>query len=200
MKKKQKNDYNANIVKIMKETESKRLIPFQFKPDVVIGIDPDNKESGVGIVWRETKRVEAFKFSFPKLVDYLRETKNLGQSILIVVEGGWLNESNWHIKAATKYVRDPLARAASIGRSTGMNAQTGILIAEMCDHLEIPCTIQKPLKKCWRGADGKITQIELQAIVGRGQKLPRMNQDERDALLLAWVYADLPVKVSSNVK
>lgn len=71
----------------MEKKDFSKKIPFQFKPDVVIGIDPDNKESGVGIVWRETKRVEAFKFSFPKLVDYLRETKNLGQSILIVVYG-----------------------------------------------------------------------------------------------------------------
>lgn len=176
----------------MVQDYSKVKIAGQFKPDIVIGIDPDNKESGIGIVYRESKKVEAFKYGFPKLVEYLRMTKELQKNFLVVIEGGWLNQSNWHIKNATTYVRDKVARAAAIGRSTGMNAQTGILIGEMCDYMEIPYKIVAPLKKCWKGKDGKITQGEAEYFMG---KLPRMNQDQRDAALMAWVYADLKVKV-----
>lgn len=182
------------IIPDYKKVESNRKIPFQFKPEVIIGIDPDNKESGVGIVYKSTRSVSVAKYSFPKLMEYLSLTKSYDKPILVVIEGGWLNQSNWHIKTASTYVKDKLARAAAIGRSTGMNAQTGILIGEMCEHLGIACSIVKPLEKLWSGKDRKITQAELQYIVGNAHKLPRMNQDERDALLLAWTYADLPIK------
>ena len=163
--------------------------------EIIIGIDPDNKESGLATVYKSTATLVTGKYTFPKLMDYLRMTKEMQKNFLVVIEGGWLNQSNWHIKKATSYVRDPLARAAAIGRSTGMNAQTGILIGEMCESLNIPCKIVKPLKKNWSGKDGKITQDELQYIVGEQKKLPRMNQDMRDASLIAWVYAGLPIKV-----
>lgn len=167
--------------------------------EMIIAIDPDNKESGVGIVYTEVTTISAAKMSFPKLIEYLRETIRLKprESFKVIIEGGWLNESNWHIKQASRYARDKEARAASIGRSTGMNAQTGILIQEYCDYLGIDYQVVKPLKKCWRGADGKITQQEAEYFMG---KLPRMNQDQRDALLLAWVYAGLPVKVKPKGK
>jgi hypothetical protein len=48
----------------------------------------------------------------------------------------------------------------------------------------------------WRGKDRKITQEELAAIVG--QELPRTNQEGRDAALLAWVMAGLPLKLSTK--
>jgi hypothetical protein len=51
------------------------------------------------------------------------------------------------------------------------------------------------LKKCWKGKDGKITQDEIAYFVSAGEKMPRMNQDQRDALLLAWVCAGYPVRV-----
>lgn len=43
--------------------------------------------------------------------------------------------------------------------------------------------------------NGKITQDELAYFVSAGEKMPRMNQDQRDALLLAWVCAGYPVRV-----
>ena len=170
-----------------------------MKKEMIIAIDPDNKESGVGIVYPETKFTIAMKASFPKLIEYLRETINTKSrgSFKVIIEGGWLNESNWHIKQASRYARDKEARAAKIGRSAGMNAQTGILIQEYCDYLGIDNQVVKPLKKCWKGKDGKITQDEIKAFI---PNISRMNQDERDALLLAWVYADLPIKVKSDGK
>lgn len=98
------------------------------------------------------------------------------------------------VEKALSMFKNP-QQAAAIGRSTGMNHQTGILIVECCKHYNIPCEIIKPLKKCWKGKDGKITQDELAYFVSAGEKLPRMNQDQRDALLLAWVCAGYPVRV-----
>ena len=167
-------------------------IPHQFRPKIIVGIDPDSAESGVGVVYRESRSVSTMKFSFPKLIDYLTLTRKQNEGkVLVVVEGGWLNASNWHLGGMGMTAR----KAAAIGRSTGMNHQTGLLIEQMCDHIDIPCTVAKPLRKMWRGRDGKITQAELQAIVGVTNRLPRMNQDQRDACLMAWVYAGLPVRV-----
>lgn len=166
----------------------------QPKPKFYIGIDPDNQESGVAKVNRLTKEIVVSKFSFPLLVSYLGcidfEERHLYQ---IVIEGGWLNKSNWHTLG--KYISTQ--KAAAIGRSAGMNHQTGILIKEMCESMKLQVQVVKPLKKCWRGKDGKITQDEAEYFMG---KLPRMNQDERDAALLAWVHAGLTVKMKPDTE
>ncbi len=154
-----------------------------------IGIDPDNKESGVGVVNRETRECLSMRFTFSQLTDWLQRVReDYGEDAKVFVEGGWLNRSNWHVLG--KYMTT--AKAAAIGRSAGMNHQTGILIAEMSRHYGNDTTVIKPLLKCWQGADGKITQEEAEYFMG---KLPRMNQDQRDALLLAWVAAGLSVRV-----
>lgn len=41
------------------------------KGTVIIGIDPDNQESGVGAVF-DDKKFLAYKMNFPALIDYLR--------------------------------------------------------------------------------------------------------------------------------
>lgn len=160
---------------------------------IIVGIDPDSVESGVGIVGCRTRDVEVCKQTFPKLIgklcDWADEYKD---RLLVVVEGGWLNKSNWHNKTAFGN-----RVAAEIGRRTGMNHQTGILVKQMCEAMSINCVVVKPLRKCWRGEDGKITQKELCAVTGK--ELPRMSQDERDAVLLAWVQARLPIRASSGM-
>ena len=158
---------------------------------IILGIDPDNKESGVALVAVPSKDIKVKKMKFAELIDYLREAKEIFRNLEIIIEGGWLNKSNWHVKLISARI------AAAIGRSTGMNHQTGILLAEYCEHLGLDYKVVKPLKKCWKGTDGKITQEEAEYFIG---KLPRMNQDQRDALLLAWVYAGLSVKVKGKPK
>lgn len=157
------------------------------KGKVVIGIDPDINQSGVGVVYSD-KNVQTYKMEFPKLLDYLRYMNECCKTLKVVIEGGWLNQSNWHVLGKFMSTR----KAAAIGRSTGMNHQTGILITEWCKHNGIDCQVIKPLKKCWSGQDGKITQDEIKYFIG---DLPRMNQDQRDALLIAWVYAGFTVRV-----
>lgn len=158
------------------------------KDTMYIGIDPDCQESGVGVVYKNPRLVQTYKMDFPRLISFLKLSNEYAEHIEVIIEGGWLNKSNWHVLG--KFMST--IKAAAIGRSTGMNHQTGILIQQMCESMGIHPTIVKPLKKCWKGKDGKITQDEAQYFMG---KLPRMNQDQRDALLLAWVHAGLPVKV-----
>lgn len=48
------------------------------------------------------------------------------------------------------------------------------------------------LRKGWKGKDGKITHDELASFTGL---MGRTNQDVRDAALLAWAFAGLPIRV-----
>jgi hypothetical protein len=161
--------------------------------DVYIGIDPDAEKSGVGVVKRATREVDVKQLAFASLVAFLRlqyhRAEVQGKTIMVIVEGGWLIHGNWHIpfKCST-------AKAAAIGRSVGMNHQTGLLLVEILKAEGIPVQVQRPLRKMWQGADGKITSAELAEITGK-EKLPRCNQEGRDALLMAWVASGLPVRV-----
>ena len=163
--------------------------------DVYIGIDPDAEKSGVGVVKRATREVDVKQLAFASLVAYIRlqyhRAEVQGKTIMVIVEGGWLIHGNWHIP-----FRCSTAKAAAIGRSVGMNHQTGLLLVEILKAEGIPVQVQRPLRKMWQGADGKITSAELAEITGK-DKLPRCNQEGRDALLIAWVASGLPVRVKS---
>lgn len=161
--------------------------------DVVIGIDPDNERSGVGVVNKRTMAVQTVKATFSELLAILKQYQEAGTRCAVVIEGGWLRTTNWHTVPGMT-----ARKAAAIGRSVGMNHQTGILLTEMCDSMGLRYDVVPPLRKYWRGADGKITQDELQCVVGDENKLPRMSQDQRDAVLLAWVYSGLSLTFRSR--
>lgn len=108
------------------------------KGTVIIGIDPDNQESGVGAVF-DDKKFLAYKMNFPALIDYLKAMNESCKKVKVVIEGGWLNKSNWHV--LNRFMT--AVKAAAIGRSTGMNHQTGILIVECCEHYNIPYEINQ---------------------------------------------------------
>ena len=156
----------------------------------VIGIDPDSDRSGYGVVNVETGEVvDAGACDFPTLFDVM-DVWRLGEKVSVYIEGGWLNNGNWHLLG-----RMTVARAAAIGRSVGRNHQTGMLIEQMARRQGYDVRVVKPLRKCWRGKDGKITAKELQSVTSYAK---RCNQDARDAVLLAWVYAGLPVRVRAR--
>lgn len=153
-----------------------------MKYDFVIGIDPDSEKNGVAIVSPATRELNTECLTFAETIAALRKYKYRSNvlNFIVVIEAGWLNRSNWHTHGNAKL-------AAAIGRSTGMNHQTGILLAQMCDYYKIPYKLQKPLKKCWKGKDGKITHAELtKQLQLRGYTdIPkRTNQEQRDAVLL----------------
>ena len=164
--------------------------------DNYIGIDPDVEKNGVALVERKTKKLEVTTLTFSELMDYISFIKRVSErdaiTYRVVIEAGWLNKSNWHLHRGFS-----IAKAAEVGRATGRNHQTGILIAEMCDYLGVPYVLRKPLHKVWQGKDGKITAKELSVFTGlRG----RTNQEGRDAALLAWCEAGLPIKISPSQK
>lgn len=162
-----------------------------MKYDNIIAIDPDVERSGVAYLKVATKQLEVANLTFPQLLDYLKHAKQVRdeskESLIVIIEAGWITQANWHLK------RGDNARVASAkGNSVGRNHETGRKTVEMCKHYEIKVLEHFPLKKCWKGADGKITHEELAAFTGlKG----RTNQDARDAALLAWCFAGLPIRL-----
>lgn len=155
----------------------------------VVGIDPDSDRSGFALLDTETRRLEVATLRFPALVERLRLMSG-DESLMVYLEAGWLNHGNWHTSRA-----DSVFVAAKKGLGVGRNQQTGMLIAEMCEAMDVPCTPIRPLPKLWQGKDKKITQAEIEAFAG---PIGRTNQEGRDAALIAWTCAGLPIKLTKK--
>lgn len=153
----------------------------------IIAIDPDVERSGVATLAIEERKLGTFSLTFPELMDALQLF--LPDKTLVVVEAGWLNKPNWHLTA-----KDSARIAAAKGNATGRNHETARKIVEMARHYGLHVEEAKPLRKCWRGKDGKITHEELalqlsrRGITGLGKT---SSQDARDAAWLAVVYSNL---------
>jgi hypothetical protein len=162
-----------------------------MKYDTIVAIDPDVEKSGVAELSPQHRLLEVTNLTFPQLLDYLQSRKKLSEtahtSLVVIVEAGWLNQSNWHLRS-----KDNVRVASAKGNSAGRNHETGRKIVEMCKHYGIEVVEQRPLQKCWRGKDGKITHEELASFTGLTGKT---NQDARDAALLAWSFANLPIRL-----
>lgn len=141
----------------------------------VIGIDPDTNKSGIAIKnCVKGGSIELLSLTFFQLYEYLKSHKEKIRTVRI--EASWLIKHNWnknHLGSA--------ALNANIGNAAGRNHETGRKLVEMCQHLGIAYEEVRPLKKHWKGSNGKITHAELSTMVS----LPtRTNQEERDACLL----------------
>ena len=84
-----------------------------------------------------------------------------------------------------------------IAKNVGANHETGRKIVEMLVHWGIEHEVIHPLKKCWKGRDGKITLAELNSLLrGMGiREMGRCNQDVRDAVLIALTCSGLPMRM-----
>lgn len=160
----------------------------------IIGIDPDTEKSGVATLKiRDNKpEITLCRMAFPQLMGFLdmkaEEAKYGNDSITVVVEKGWFSSANYRINP-----KGGPRVAAAQGLDIGRNHETGRKIVEMArDYFNLKVEEVTPLRKVWHGHDGKITKEELESFAG---PLPRCNQDERDAALLAWVYSGLPIVV-----
>ena len=155
--------------------------------DIIIGIDPDVDKSGVALLNTASRCMETSAYDFPNLIDLLiakrDEAKEKNLSLIVVVEASWLvQKANYH----AHYGR----AGDAISRKVGENHEVGKLIIQMCKHHSITAIEMHPLKKMWRGKDGKITAEELQQMCGI---FGRTNQEMRDACLIAWCYANFPL-------
>lgn len=157
----------------------------------IIGIDPDIDRSGVAMLDVEAGRflhLQAMPFS--DMVRYLDSLAAGPYSPLrVVIEDSWTTTHNWHLYGMS------LAKAAAIGRSTGLCHATGMLTEQMARSAGLDVHLLMPLKKTWRGRDGKITQEEISQFVPDWPA--RTNQEVRDAALLAWCHAGLPIRLKS---
>lgn len=160
-----------------------------MKTSYIIGIDPDVDKSGVATLYTATKRVMLQSLTFPELIRYLQKMREEAD-VIVVVEAGWLNKSTWHFKRS-----DSKSKVAAIGCDVGENHRTGKLIAEMAEDIGFITERIKPLKKCWKGKDGKITHEEIAYFIPGFPK--RSNQETRDAALIAWNYANFPIKIKT---
>lgn len=161
-----------------------------MKYDVVVAIDPDKEKSGVAFLKPKTRQLEVSNLSFPQLLDYLQFCKqrgiDVGETVIVVVEAGWMvRKSNFHEAQGH--------RAEKIAKDVGANHETGRKIIEMCKHYGLEVVQHPPLVKCWKGKDRKITHEELSSFTGL---TGHTNQDARDAALLAWVFAGLPIRLN----
>lgn len=113
--------------------------------------------------------------------------RNDAKHLVVVVEAGYMNKGNWHLNP-----KDTKAAAAAKGNHAGRNHETARKIVEMCKHWQMEVKEVKPLEKCWKGKDRKITHEELARFTG---VMGRTNQEGRDAALLAWVYAGFSIRL-----
>lgn len=156
----------------------------------IIAIDPDVDNSGVAYLNRETKQIELSNKRFPDLIKYVIDqnssVQSKGENLTVVVEAGWLNAiSNYHGVYGRKGMR--------ISKNVGANHEIGKLIVEMLQYHNIDVVELKPLKKCWKGKDGKITHEEISQFIPSMPK--KSNQEARDSALIAWVYANFPIRM-----
>lgn len=168
--------------------------------DIIVGIDPDVEKSGVAFLDVATKQCRVDVSTFADFVQtdlpfISFQQKDNQKRIVVVVEASWIVSGNWHLTHG-----DRKQKAAAKGYDVGRNHQVGKLIVELCRAYNIPVIEHIPLRKCWAGKDRKITHEEL--IQFCPVNLKRTNQEMRDAALLAWSFADLPIrlKVASKPK
>jgi len=133
----------------------------------LIGIDPDIDKNGVAYIYG--KETGLFNYTFFELFDFLKLKKSEKTEVFVVVEGGWLNKSNWHTKK-----KGSAALNAKIGSYTGANHETGKKIVEMLEYLKIPYKVTRPTKT-------KLKEEYFKKLTGlKG----RHNQEQRDAYML----------------
>lgn len=159
----------------------------------IVAIDPDVDKSGYCQIFKEEKKIAVEVKSFKeilgslKLLSYKEEIDICCGTPLFVVEAGWLNKkSNFHGQYG--------ARAERIAKNVGANHQTGKHIIEACKFYGFEVIEQAPLRKTWRGRNGKITHDELVRLIEKtGYEFNKKstNQEERDAALLALFTAKL---------
>lgn len=160
------------------------------RSEIVIGIDPDVSKSGLAYLDVTTKEVRLISNSFPQLLEYLQNVARnhtLSGRVVVVVEASWIVSYNWHTKRG-----DSVRTAARKGKDAGRCHEVGRKIVECARYYGLEVVEKLPLKKIWKGKDGKITDEEIKAFI---RIEGRTNQEERDAALLAWEHAGLPIRI-----
>lgn len=106
---------------------------------LIVGIDPDVDKNGVSAWNVKSKSFEFItSMTLHELISYI--AGNQQKIKTVVVEAGWLNNSNFHLNK-----QNSIRAAAKTGENTGRNSQRGIDIVEIMEWFGVPCRLQKPL-------------------------------------------------------
>ena len=173
-------------------------MPFNRRLGYVIGIDPDIDKNGIACISKSRREMETAYLNFPETLEWVKRKYEDWRekyeavapgTFMVWVEAGWMNRGNWHVKEAPQGHHSPSAWAAAVGAGAGACHAVSKKLIECFEYYSIPCSPMKPLRKQWRGPDGKITHKEMlrelnlyrvtHTIKGRS------NQEVRDAVLLA---------------
>lgn len=165
------------------------------KYDIIVGIDPDLEKSGYCVLDVPGREIVSGALSFPELTRCIAQVRKRAQDgnlrLLVAVEAGWLVQKfNYHAVMGKR-------QGEKVAHDVGENHAVGKIILQECEYTHTTAIAVHPLKKMWRGADGKITKEELEMVIGR--KMHRCAQDERDAVLLAWYMSGLPIRLSNPI-
>lgn len=156
-----------------------------MKQGTFIGVDPDTNKSGIAVIQNGDIAL-LDTLSFADVCDLFLYYRNQDwDNTTAVIESSWNTAHNWHGKAT-----DNRRLSAKKGYDVGRCHQVGISLCEMSKYFGLNTIQHQPLKKCWKGSNGKITHHELQQLFPQLQQ--RTNQEERDALLLVAHYVGLP--------
>ena len=171
---------------------------------LLVGIDPDTKASGWAVIDLSDRTVHLETLPFMDILSLLTEWRrevddhylDEAYSYRFVVEDIWRVAHNWHVSP-----RDNRLTISKKGYHIGRCSMVGQLIYEAIGAHFFPRIAQPPLRKVWRGVDGKISHPELLELCEKHDlKLPlskqkQTNQEERDALLLAMHHIATPIKL-----
>ena len=163
-----------------------------MKHEVYIGIDPDVELSGFAVLNYATRKLELASLSFTGILAAFMRIKAEGADAVVVVEAGWMNKGNWHLK-----FHDNRGVAAAKGYQVGRNHEAGKKIIEAAQFFGYEVVEQKPLKKIWKGKDRKISAEEFAQLTGYTK---RSNQDSRDACLICLAASGLPLFTNEKIR
>ena len=160
------------------------------KPRYIIAVDPDIYLSGFAVIDTiEKKVVDACTLSLFKLIEKCGAWASTTGDYIVLVEASW-NTTRTHRIG----YNDNKAVAAKRGYAVGMNHMRGKDIVEGLKHYGIKHEEVPPLRKCWKGKEGKITHEEIISVMkknGIAYNSGRTNQEVRDSLLICLIYGNL---------
>ena len=152
-----------------------------MRPRLIVGLDPDSEATGYAVLDTELRQLSLARLGFPELLECMR--LHQGQPVLYVLEDVFSVTTNWHVKRGQS-----IATVAKIGYDLGRCAQTGRMIQQLAQSLNLSLIVQHPLSKRWRTPTGKVSHQQLLGELQRHRvtlSASRSSQDERDAALLA---------------
>lgn len=150
-----------------------------------IGIDPDVDDgSGVAVLDKRTRDIEVMNLSLPEILDFFRTDPRISDSFTVIEKSSYTSH-NWHRSGTDRFQAN-----SKIGYNIARNHQLQTDIFEILSHMGVEIVEKAPLALIWK--KGKISHEEITRITGWKRK--KSNQEQRDALLLAWDVSGLPIK------